>query len=293
VLLSMTGFGEARGEKNGLCVTVEVRAVNNRYLKINLRTAEPYYALEAEIDKAVRARVKRGALQVQLQVRRQPRLEDYALNLFAVRSYVEQLRKLESELGGPAGPVSAVLALPGVAAEPAGTNSPALEEWPVVASVLEQALTMLQAMRQEEGRAMAAELAQYVRDLAAALEQVRGRAPQVVTGYRDRLREKLETLLRDLSLETDSAQILREVAVFAERTDVAEEIVRLDSHLAQFSEMLQEPESPGRKLDFLIQEMVREVNTLGSKGNDVEIARQVVEMKGTIEKMRELVQNVE
>ena len=293
MLLSMTGYGEARAETGGVSVSVEIRAVNNRYLKVNLRCPEPYHALEAEIEKAIRKQVKRGTLQVQLNIRRQPRPEDYQLNVFALRTLMQQVRVLEAEFGGALTPIGSILALPGVVAEPQTDGSAPQEEWAFLEPVFQSALSKLQAMRQEEGKAMAAELQAHTREIAAALEQVRSRTPKVVEGYHERLREKICQLLREQGIEPDPAQLLREVALFAERTDVNEELVRLASHLEQLSDTLRERESPGRKLDFLIQEMVREVNTIGSKGNDVEIARHVVAMKATIEKMRELVQNVE
>ncbi len=292
MLLSMTGYGEARAQRDDLNMAVEVRAVNNRFLKINLRCPDPYHVLEAEIEKTVRAKVKRGTLQIQLQVRRRPRPEDFRLNLFALKTYAAQLKSLEQELGAGL-PLGAVLSLPGIVAEPESGAVSVLDDWAALEPVLTAALANLQAMRQEEGRAMAAELKQYAGELARELERVKTRTPQVVANYRDRLRDKIGTLLREQGIEPDQAALVREVALFGERTDVAEEITRLASHIDQFGEMLQEKESPGRKLDFLIQEMVRETNTIGSKGNDLEVARHVVEMKSTLEKMRELVQNVE
>lgn len=292
MLLSMTGYGEGRAQRDDLSIAVEVRAVNNRFLKINLRCPDAYHVLEAEIEKAVRGRVKRGALQIQLQLRRQPRPEDFQLNHFALKTYATQLRRLGQELGADF-PLAAALGLPGVVAEPESKAVSPLDDWPTLAPALEAALNNLQAMRAEEGQAMAAELKQHAGDLAAALAMVKTRTPQVVASHRERLKEKIGALLREQGLEPDGAALIREVALFGERTDVAEEIVRLESHIAQFGEMLREKESPGRKLDFLIQEMVRETNTIGSKGNDLEIARHVVEMKSTLEKMRELIQNVE
>lgn len=289
----MTGYGEARAESDALNVAVEVRAVNNRFLKVTLRCPDAYHVLEAEIEKTVRRQVKRGSLQIQLSLRRAPRVEDFRLNLFAVRTYAEQLESLATQ-GLDARPMLAgVLNLPGVREEPDSASASPLDEWSRIEPVLELALRRLNAMREEEGRAMAAELRQYAADLGRGVSLIRQRVPEVVANYRERLREKITNLLAEQGLQPDLAVLIREVAIFAERTDIAEELTRLTSHLEQFSDMLGERESPGRKLDFLIQELVREVNTIGSKGNDVEIARQVVEMKGTVEKMRELVQNVE
>jgi uncharacterized protein (TIGR00255 family) len=159
--------------------------------------------------------------------------------------------------------------------------------------VLGKALARLQAMRQEEGRAMAQELLLHRDHIARDLEQVRRRMPQVAVTYRDRLLERVRGLLTELDVQIDRSDLIKEVAIFAERSDIAEEVVRLASHLDQFQEIISEPESAGRKLEFLTQEMFREANTIGSKAGDVEISRHVVEIKGTLEKIRELIQNVE
>jgi uncharacterized protein (TIGR00255 family) len=185
------------------------------------------------------------------------------------------------------------LGLPGVAAEPGIAPVVIDDDWPILQKVLADALTKLQAMRLEEGRAMELEFRSYQRQIAEALNRIRDRAPQVVASYRDRLQERVSSLLSELDLKIDRSDLIKEVAIFAERSDIAEEITRLASHLDQFLEIMQEPESPGRKLEFLTQEMFRETNTIGSKANDIEISRQVVEIKGTLEKVRELVQNVE
>jgi len=159
--------------------------------------------------------------------------------------------------------------------------------------VLDEALDRLQTMRREEGRAMADEMLQYRDFLRDQLDRIRKRAPTVLEAYRDRLHDRVRKLLGELDVEIDRSELIKEVSIFAERSDIAEEVVRLASHLDQFQEIMNEPESPGRKLEFLTQEMSREANTIGSKASDVEISRHVVEIKGTLEKIRELVQNVE
>jgi uncharacterized protein (TIGR00255 family) len=148
-------------------------------------------------------------------------------------------------------------------------------------------------MRQEEGRAMAQELLLHRDAIAAQLELIRRRIPSVTTTFRDRLYERVRNLLAEHDVEIDRNDLIKEVSIFAERSDIAEEVVRLASHLDQFQEMMNDPESPGRKLEFLTQEMFRETNTIGSKASDIEISRHVVEIKGTLEKIRELVQNIE
>ncbi len=296
MLLSMTGYGEASYQSDALTLAIELRALNNRYLKVSLRANEPYNLLEPEFEKVVRRTVRRGTVQVHLRCQRQPSPQDYQINVAALRSYVGQLRHLAEDLGlrdRGEGLLAQALALPGVVPEP-GTASLSLEEdWPLFERVLEQALARLQAMRQEEGRAMAQELLQQRDHIAGQLERIRERMPLVATAYRDRLLERVRALLAELDVQIDRSDLIKEVAVFAERSDIAEEVVRLASHLGQFQEIMNEPESAGRRLEFLTQEMFREANTIGSKAGEVEISRHVVEIKGALEKIRELVQNIE
>jgi uncharacterized protein (TIGR00255 family) len=292
----MTGYGEARYQSDALTATIELRAVNNRYLKISLRATEPYHLLEPEFEKVIRQSVRRGTVQVHVRCDRQYAAGDFRINATALRSYIGQLREVSGGLGlgdNPAAWLGHLLALPGVVPEPGASPHALDEEWPIIERVLQEALGRLQSMRQEEGRAMGQELLQHRDFIASQLEQIRRRAPGVVDGYRDRLHERVRKLLAELDVQIDRSDIIKEVSIFAERSDIAEEVVRLASHLEQFRDILKEPESPGRKLEFLTQEMFREANTIGSKASDVDISRHVVEIKGTLEKIRELVQNVE
>jgi uncharacterized protein YicC (UPF0701 family) len=261
----MTGYGEAHHRGEGLSVSIELRALNNRYLKVSLRATDPYQLLEPEFEKVIRRTVRRGTLQVHLRLEREAATEDYRINAVALRSYMEQLQAVAraAGIGEPNHEVVGhLLALPGVVPEPGQSAGQLLDDWPVVEKVLEQALAKLQQMRSDEGKAMAQEF-------------------------------RVRTLLGELDVKMDRSDLIKEVAIFAERSDIAEEVVRLASHLEQFQAMMNEAESPGRKLEFLTQEMFREANTIGSKASDVEISKEVVEIKGTLEKIRELVQNVE
>jgi uncharacterized protein (TIGR00255 family) len=297
VLLSMTGYGEAHFQSESLNLSLEVRTLNNRYLKVSVRAPEPYNLLEPEFEKIIRRTVRRGTVQVNVQAVRQHSVQDFQINAVALRSYLEQLRALGVELGLNKNDVPSllanVLALPGVAPEPGNTTFNAEAEWPILERVLEEALARLHSMRQEEGRAMGQEFLLYRDQVGSLLQEIRDRAPAVVIAYRDRLHDRVKKLLAELDVEIDRSELIKEVSVFAERSDIAEEVVRLASHLEQFQEIIKEPESPGRKLEFLTQEMFREANTIGSKASDVEISRWVVEIKGILEKVRELVQNVE
>jgi uncharacterized protein (TIGR00255 family) len=292
----MTGFGEARYQSDALQLSLELRAVNNRYLKVTLRATDPYHLLEPEFEKVIRRVVKRGTLQVHLRLDRQGSPQDYRINRAALEGYITQLRGVADQLGlRDRGDLllGQALALPGVVPEPGAAGLDLHEDWPLLEKVLLQALERLQAMRQEEGRAMAQELLSHRDHIAAHLDRIRGRIPQVAAAYRERLFERVKTALGELDVKIDRSDLIKEVAIFTERSDIAEEVVRLASHLDQFQDMLKEPESAGRKLEFLTQEMFRETNTIGSKASDVDISRDVVEIKATLEKIRELVQNVE
>ncbi len=298
MLLSMTGFGEARHQGEIGTLAVEVRTVNNRYLKVSVRGSEPYPMLEPELEKLVRKYVRRGTVTVHVRVDRQYRPADFAINEVALRSYLEQVRAVCEQVGWQAQAptlLSQVLSLPGIAPEPGSISGrPADAEFAAVEKTLEAALVKLQAMRQQEGKAMADELLVHRRSIQDHVTRVRDLVPGVVAGYRTRLRERVAQALADNNVSLRPEDLIREVAVFAERTDVAEEVMRLGSHLEQFESIVRtEDDGPGRKLEFVVQEMGREANTIGSKAGDVSISRHVVEIKAALEKVRELVQNVE
>lgn len=292
----MTGFGEARRQNDRLALSIEVRALNNRYLKVSLRAPDPYHLLEADFEKVIRRTIKRGTLQIQLRCERQANEVDFRINATALGSYVRQILDTCAGLGlTSSSPVllGQVLSLPGVVPENASQTQHLEEDWPLIEKTLELALEKLQVMRREEGNAMAQELLGLRHSIVNHLQAIRERVPAIAGLFRDRLLERVRNIIAELDVQIDRNDLIREVSIFAERSDIGEEVVRLAAHLDHFKEMMGDSESPGRKLDFLTQEMFREVNTIGSKASDVEITRQVVAIKGTLEKIRELVQNVE
>jgi len=288
----MTGFGEARHQDERWSVTVEVRTVNNRHLKLNAKISDPYGPLEPELERLVREVIRRGTVQVSLRVERPRRAEDYRLNIVALASYRDQLSALQGEGAGPI-PLGSLLVLPGVVEERKPATDDPQGDWPALASVVSEALRKLQTVRADEGRAMTDELLLLGKGVATHLGQIADRAPHVVVAYQKRLVERVQSLVEGQGITIEPKDLIREVSILAERADIAEEIVRLRAHLTQYVEVIHEPESAGRKLEFVVQEMGRETNTIGSKANDVEISRSVVEIKGLLEKIRELIQNVE
>jgi uncharacterized protein (TIGR00255 family) len=292
----MTGYGEARYQSDLLSLSVELRALNNRYLKVSLRAPDPYHLLEAECEKLIRRNVKRGTIQVHLRCDRRSAAEDFRINPVALASYVRQVHEVTKQLGladKSDALLGQVVMLPGVVPETAGKTHQLHDDWPIIEKVLQQAIDQLQTMRKDEGNSMAQELLLLRDHIGKHLDIIRTLIPQVVTSFRDRLHERVKTLLSEHDVQIDRNDLIREVSIFAERSDIAEEVTRLATHLNHFQEIMNEDESPGRKLEFLTQEMGRETNTIGSKASDVGISKQVVEIKGTLEKIRELIQNVE
>ncbi len=290
----MTGFGEAHRQQDGLAVAVEVRAVNSRFFKLVVRTGDAYGALESHIEAVVRKSIRRGTIQVNLTVDRTRSPEDYKINTDVLNRYRLQLESLQKQWNMAAAvSLDALLALPGVVEDGAGATIDPTADWPLIAQTFEAALENLTRMRVEEGRAMAADLEANCRTATESLGQIERRAPRVVDAYRRRLEQRLKTTLAEYDVVLDPADVIREVSLFADRGDISEEIVRLRSHLEQFGTMLKSPESSGRKIEFLTQEMLRETNTIGSKASDVEIARHVIDIKAALERIREVIQNIE
>ncbi len=290
----MTGFGEARGQSNGIAVAVEVRTINSRHFKLSYRPSEGYAALEPEIEAVTRDAVRRGTVQLNLRVERPASTEDYRINTAVVENY---RRQLEAYTGrsewNDANDLRMLLALPGAVDERRSSDNDPRDDWPIIEPVLRDALAALAKMRAEEGVALAADLAHNGRLILESLAAVAKRSPEVVQSYQSRLRQRVEQALSDLNVTVQPADLLREVSLFADRSDISEEIVRLRSHLQQYEAALMLPESSGRKLEFIAQEMGREVNTISSKANDAEISKLVVEIKTALERIREQIHNVE
>lgn len=290
----MTGHGAAQLQQEGTTVTAELRTVNNRYYKLSLRVTEGYASLESRIDELIRQSIRRGTVQVDVRVTREISPESYRLNETALASYLAQLRKMGLELGvGGEVRLESLLSLPGVVDEQTATNKDVEADWPLIERTLQAALSGLARMRQDEGAAMGANLGENCRSIARELAAVEKQAPEVVNAYRQRLTDRLYKVLSEQAISVQPGDIVREVGLFAERADISEETVRLRSHLDQFLAIMNSAESNGRKLEFVTQEMFREANTIGSKSNDSAIARHVIEIKTAIERIREMIQNVE
>jgi uncharacterized protein (TIGR00255 family) len=290
----MTGFGEAHRQRDGRAVTVEVRTINSKYFKLSARCSEGYSTLEPQLETVIRESVKRGTVQLSLRVDRRRQADDFQIDAEVLNGYRQQLEQLRTawKVNQPIG-IEALLTLPGVVNEKSIAWDDAEHDWPLIEETLRAAMQNMAHMREDEGRAMTVDLAENCRHIAAELQAIESRTPQVGQGYRDRLTERLTRVLAEYEVTLQPGDLVREVALFSERADISEETVRLRSHLDQFAGLLEATESAGRKLEFLTQEMFRETNTIGSKSNDVQIARHVIEIKAAIERIREMIQNVE
>lgn len=290
----MTGHGSGHRQQDGLNVAAELRTVNNRYYKLSLRCTDGFLSLESRIDDLVRQSIRRGTVQLDLRIDREASAESYRLNEKALASYFNQLRTFGPELGiGVEIRLDSLLTLPGVVNEHLATPEDTEAIWPVIEGTIQDALNGLARMRQDEGQAMATDLQDNCRAIGRELDAIEKLAPQVVESYRARLLDRLNKLLSEVGASVQPSDVVREVGLFAERSDISEETVRLRSHLDQFLTFMKGAESNGRKLEFLTQEMFREANTIGSKSNDATIARHVIEVKTAIERIREMIQNVE
>jgi uncharacterized protein (TIGR00255 family) len=290
----MTGFGEARRQIAGLSVLVEVRTINNRHFKLSFRASDGYAGLEPDVEAVVRDIVRRGTVQVNLRVDRQASSEDYRINFTVLESYRSQLDAyLQRYSANNTVGLETLLQLPGVVDPASRTNLDPRDDWRMIEEVLRDALAAVVKMRADEGAALLADLAANGRVVEQFLDKATARAPEVSESYRERLAQRVNKALAELNVTLQPADLIREVSLFVDRSDVSEETVRLRSHLQQYAEALNLAESSGRKLEFIVQEMGREVNTIGSKANDAEISRYVIEMKSALERIREQIQNVE
>jgi len=298
MIKSMTGYGEAQGEVNGINYTVQVRTVNNRYLKMHLKLPEAMAFLEEDIERLLREKLSRGTVSCIL------RLDNVSVDVLfnldetALRAYMEKLSRVVSsaEIKCPID-VGGLLTLPGilVPVSPEGETAEKVKE--AVLSTTRVVMDQLMEMRAAEGAALAADLESHCDAIGQGLQLIRARKPVVIQEYRKKLKKRVDDLLAGARLQLDEETLAREVAVFAERSDVSEELARLDSHLEQFAESCR-GDSPagtqaGRRLEFIAQEMLREANTIASKACDSEIARHVVDIKCRIDRIKEQAQNIE
>jgi uncharacterized protein (TIGR00255 family) len=291
---SMTGFGSAQAEHGGESIAVEISTVNNRYVKIISKMPEVLYPFERDIEEAINKRVSRGTVYVSITIQ-SPRLNGAnRIDEEIAASYIKQARAIAAK-NGLEGDVSidTLLAMPNIFRPEARSDADRRKMWGRVSKVLIAALEDLCSMRAKEGESLKRELLKRIKLLTRTLAKVRKRRPKLVGDYKKKFRDRLNSNLKEHGMTIPEQDVLREVALFSDRCDVAEEMCRMESHIDMFLAALDGTESPGRKIDFIAQEMLREVNTIGSKSNDAETTRLVVEMKTEVGKIKEQLQNLE
>ena len=275
-----------------IAIEAEIRTVNNRFLKVVSKVSDVAAAIETQIEGIVRDYIRRGSVSVSLRVSQAGRNNAATINQSTLEDYLTQAKTIADKLGIQLQyDAGQLLLLPGVLESTRQQEDESLIL--AVREALKACLEDLQAMRQREGKAMATQFVASLDQIQAIKSLIEKRAPEVISEYRTKLELRTRTTLANLGHQADELDLLREVLVFADRCDFSEEITRLSSHLRQFRDAIDHPESQGRRLDFLIQELFRETNTIGSKANDSEICQLVVSIKTSIEQIRELVQNVE
>jgi len=294
MIKSMTGYGDSQGQLDGVTYVVEIRTVNSRYFKAKIKLPDSVAFVEEEVEKLLRKELLRGTVSYVLH------LKDVSVDALinideqALKLYLERLGKIADtvdikgfvDIGG-------LLTLPGVI-HPISPEADEAER--IRRQILDtscEAVEKVKLMRSTEGVALATDLEGHCESIRGNLKQIRSRSGEVVVEYKKKLEKRINELLCDGELQLDESTLSREVAVFAERSDISEEIARLESHLQQFSESCQAEGQAGRKLDFISQEMLREANTIASKASDTEIIRYVVDIKCRIDRIKEQVQNIE
>lgn len=321
MIRSMTGFGEAScrvneqgvieppanaggaggtkpttGGNSGSHYFLEIRSLNSKYFKAVLRLPEEFQGLEAELESELRHRLHRGSVFMSVKHSDSSANAAYTINAKALDRYIEQLADVPQVAQGHVKvELASLLPLPGVLQPPADEEERLARAREALLKLVERACTALIRMREKEGQIIMQDLLHNREVIADRLKLIGTRAPKVMAEYEARLKGRIQTMIQDLGVTVEAVDVVREIAIAAERADTSEEITRLGGHIEQFRQMLAEadPKPIGRTLDFLTQEMLREANTIASKCNDAEIARWTVEIKGAIDRIKEQVQNVE
>jgi uncharacterized protein (TIGR00255 family) len=292
MLHSMTGLGTGDAKNSEYAVTVELRAVNNRHLKLNVRLPDSISLFEPQIESLLRKQLTRGSVSAHVQIESLQQVRNVKLNKALITEYVEQLR---AALNDPDLVPSAELlvGLPGVIGQTGSELNLEAGLGDLILQACHAAITGLLEMRQSEGARLAEDIERNLNAIAQNLEGIIDQAPLVIEQFAQRITDRINARLTQHQITLSDTDLIREIAIYTDKCDISEEIVRIASHLKQMHELLTATTTNGRKLDFLTQELLREVNTIGSKANDVTIANLVVDTKAAIERIKEQVQNIE
>ena len=288
---SMTGYGRVQGEQDGMTVSVEIRSVNQRFLKLAVTLPEDWQVHQARVENAAKTQLSRGVVTVK--VRRQGIMKQglFRIDTDVLNDYRGQLQQFASP--GETVPLSVLVTLPGVVVPVSEDREGEERIGELLEGLTTEAVVELVGMRRKEGDHLAGVLNQSLDRVEELLKQIRSGVPEMVQAYRDRLTERLKELLADSEVTLNPGDVARELAFFAERSDIAEELDRLASHVKQFRALVETDAAVGRQLEFLVQEMFREANTMSSKAGGIELGRMMLELKGEVDRLKEQVMNVE
>ena len=295
----MTGFGEAAQQVDSIHYTVELRSVNNRYFKTSIRLPDELMGMEGELESLLRKKLNRGSVTLTVKIHDPHVATSPCVNDGVLMGYLNHLERVRQKVASIDATttrvdLTALLGLPGVL-QPAQAAPATLEHIrPVITRLADQACDRLASMRATEGKLLAEDMANQCHVIDRLMADVARRAPEVVEAYHQRLRARIDELLARAQLNVQEKDLIREVAVFAEKADISEEVSRMGAHMEQFEQIVgaTNGQPAGRTLDFVAQELLREANTIASKSNDAQISRAIVEIKGSIDRIKEQVQNV-
>lgn len=291
MIKSMTGYGRHESLVHGKKITVEIKSVNHRFLDLSIKLHSSYSFLEDRIKKEVQKAVSRGKIDLYLHIENQQGEKNITINEGFAKSYCDALRQLKKSLSLPGRVDIALLSRNSEIFQYQKTEEDPEVLWADVNDALQAALSDFVSMRSREGERLAEDLSERGKYILSIVDEIESNGPRIVQEYEARLSEKIREVLGDQQRE--ESRVLTEVAIFADRVSFNEEVVRLKSHFVELENLLSKTEPVGRKLDFLLQEMNREINTTGSKCNDISVSRLVVDVKAELEKIREQIQNIE
>ncbi|HHT9144172.1 MAG: YicC/YloC family endoribonuclease [Candidatus Brocadiaceae bacterium] len=294
MLKSMTGFGIAEYKDDALTIRVELRSVNNRFLKIDSRLPEILQSFETEIERPIREKLARGTVLLNVNYQSLRQEPEYVLNSDRLKEYYHLLTDIKKEIGSRERvSINSLILLPGVLQKGKNSQTDKNTLLSLCLSLIKEALEKMLEMRAVEGMHLAKDIEQRKEFILSILNKIEAMSPMIVQEYSKRLRSRVSSLLNGTNIELTDSSLCREIAIFAERCDITEEISRLKSHFSQIQETINSDESVGRKLDFIVQEMFRETNTMCSKANDSVMLKDLVDVKTEIEKIREQIFNIE
>lgn len=292
MVFSMTGYGRSEITSEDAQILVEMRSVNHRFNEVSVRMPRELYIYEDVVRKKVLNYIRRGRIDVFISIEAQSQSSllqvnwDLANQYFSISQEMGDRYRLGGELS-----LKDMITMPEVVQVEESQTQIEKYQGPLLQAV-EQATILLKEMRQKEGETLSSDLLNRIHYMKEVLDHLKEVSPKVADFYRGKILQRVQEYIGNL-VQVDEARLLNEVAIFSEKADITEELIRLDSHFSQFAQILQEDEPIGRKLDFLVQECHREINTIGSKANDLEISQQVILLKSELEKVKEQVQNIE